>query len=148
MAIVPPPPAPQPVGAFRAIDVNTDKVVWSYPTDPHPVSGSLATAGGLVFAGEANGYFNALDARTGALLWRFQTGAGVDAAPLTYAVNGRQYVAIAAGGTAGTSLPNAREKEPSANGKRAESSSYVQSVRSDGWKYFRQGGTVFVFALP
>ena len=112
-------PAPQPVGAFRAIDVNTDKVVWSYPTEPHPVSGSLATAGGLVFAGEANGYFDALDATTGALLWRFQTGAGVDAAPMTYSVNGRQYVAIAAGGSAGTSLPNAREKEPStANGER------------------------------
>ncbi len=153
MAIVPPPPAPQPVGAFIAIDVNTDKVVWTHPTEPHPVSGSLATGGGLVFAGEANGYFNALDATTGALLWRFQTGAGVDAAPMTYSVNGRQYVAIAAGGVAGTSLPNAREKTPSAaNGKREESASYVQNTRTDplsnDWKYFRQGGTVFVFALP
>lgn len=154
MAIVPPPPAPQPVGAFIAIDVNTDKVVWRYPTEPHPVSGSLATAGGLVFAGEANGYFNALDAQTGKLLWRFQTGAGVDAAPMTYSVNGRQYVAISVGGTAGTSLPNAREKAPSTpSGQREESSSYIQNTRqgeplSDEWKFFRQGGTVFVFALP
>ena len=153
MAIVPPPPAPQPFGAFIAIDVNTDKVVWSHPTMPHPVSGSLATAGGLVFAGEADGYFDALDAQTGALLWRFQTGAGVDAAPMTYSVNGRQYVAVSAGGNAGTSLPNAREKSPSENGKRSESASYVQNAPqgaalSDQWKFFRQGGTVFVFALP
>ena len=150
-AIVPPPPAVQPTGAFIAIDVNTDKVVWRYPTLPHPVGGSLATAGGLVFAGEANGYFNALDAKTGKLLWRFQTGAGVDAAPMTYAVNGRQYVAISAGGVAGTSLPNAREKTPSENGKRAESASYVENVQpgdSEEWMFFRQGGTVFVFALP
>lgn len=150
-AIIPPPPAKQPFGAFIAIDVNTDKVVWEYPTKPHPIGGSLATAGSLVFAGEADGYFNALDAKTGKLLWRFQTGAAVNAAPMTYSVNGRQYVAVAAGGVAGTSLPNAQEKTPSENGKRAESASYVQNVpptASDGWKFFRQGGTVFVFALP
>jgi PQQ-dependent dehydrogenase (methanol/ethanol family) len=158
-AIIPPPPAPQPVGAFIAIDVNTDKVMWEYPTVPHPIGGSLATAGSLVFAGEANGYFNALDAKTGKLLWRFQTGAAVNAAPMTYSVKGRQYVAVAAGGVAGTSLPNAGEKTPSEDGKRARSPSYVQNVPQDipatpaneaaeYWKFFRQGGTVFVFALP
>lgn len=153
MAIVPPPPSPQPVGAFVAIDVNTDTVVWRYPTEPHPIGGTLSTAGGLVFAGEANGYFNALDAKTGVLLWRFQTGAGVNAGPMTYSVDGRQYVAISAGGVAGQSLPNAQTKDATQNGKKEESPSYVHNTRpgeeaSDEWKFFRQGGTVFVFALP
>ena len=147
-AIIPPPPFPQPVGAFVAIDVNTDKVVWRHPTDPHPIGGTLSTAGGLVFAGESDGYFDALDAKTGAMLWRFQTGSGVNAAPMTYSVKGKQYIAISAGGVAGQSLPNAAQPK---DAKQEESPSYVQNKRTnvpDDWKYFRQGGTVFVFALP
>ncbi len=62
------------------------------------IGGALATAGGLVFAGEGNGWFKAYDARTGKVLWRFQAGAGVNAPPSSYAIGGKQYVAVAAGG--------------------------------------------------
>ena len=58
----------------------------------------MVTAGGLVFRGASDGNFLALDARTGEELWRFQTGFGADAPPMTYEVDGEQYVAIATGG--------------------------------------------------
>ena len=60
--------------------------------------GTLATAGGLVFAGRTTGWFDAYDAETGARLWSFRTGAGCNSAPVTYEVSGRQYVAAACGG--------------------------------------------------
>ena len=59
--------------------------------------GLLATAGGLVFAGDREGYFMALDATSGKPLWKFQTGGVVIAPPITYSMNGKQYVAVAAG---------------------------------------------------
>ena len=59
--------------------------------------GVLSTAGDLVFGGGREGYFLALDARTGELLWRESLGGQINAAPMSYAVNGRQHVAIAAG---------------------------------------------------
>ena len=58
----------------------------------------LATAGGLIFHGQSNGDFVARDETDGRLLWRFNTGAGVNAPPVTYTANGRQYVVVAAGG--------------------------------------------------
>ena len=58
----------------------------------------MTTAGGLLFRGASDGNFLALDARTGEELWRFQTGFGADAPPMTYEVDGEQYVAIATGG--------------------------------------------------
>jgi alcohol dehydrogenase (cytochrome c) len=64
-----------------------------------PPSGLLSTAGGLVFAGTREGYFLALDAKTGKVLWKYQTGGIVIAPPITYALNGRQYVAVPAGST-------------------------------------------------
>ena len=64
------------------------------------VGGVLATAGALVFVGEGNGDFRAFHARTGARLWQFNCGAGVNAPPVTYELDGRQYVAVAAGGSA------------------------------------------------
>jgi len=57
----------------------------------------LATAGGLVFTGDGHGYLVALDARTGKPLWHFQTGGNIIAPPITYSLNGKQQVAIAAG---------------------------------------------------
>ena len=64
------------------------------------VGGVLATAGGLVFTGEGNGFLSAFDADSGAPLWQFQCGAGVNAPPVSYEVDGVQYVAVAAGGNA------------------------------------------------
>jgi alcohol dehydrogenase (cytochrome c) len=57
----------------------------------------LATAGDLVFTGDPEGFFFALDARTGAKVWSFQTGAGNRGSPISYAVNGRQYIATPTG---------------------------------------------------
>jgi glucose dehydrogenase len=62
------------------------------------VGGALATAGDLVFTGEGNGYFNAYDAGTGEQLWRYKSDFGVNAPPVSYAVHGKQYIAVAAGG--------------------------------------------------
>jgi glucose dehydrogenase len=73
-------------------------VAWKYDTEQPLIGGALATAGGLVFFGEGNGLFKALDAKTGGLLWQYQTGAGVNAPPVSYMVKGKQYVAVAAGG--------------------------------------------------
>jgi glucose dehydrogenase len=57
----------------------------------------LSTAGGLVFSADAEGNFIAFDARSGKPLWHFQTGSGAIAAPMSYAVDGKQYIAIATG---------------------------------------------------
>jgi alcohol dehydrogenase (cytochrome c) len=62
------------------------------------VGGVLATAGDVLFMGEGNGRFNAYDAQNGALLWQHDCGAGVNAPPVTYEIDERQYVAVAAGG--------------------------------------------------
>jgi glucose dehydrogenase len=62
------------------------------------IGGILATASGLVFAGEGNGRFRAYDANDGKVLWSFNAGAGVNAPPSSYMVDGKQYVVVAAGG--------------------------------------------------
>lgn len=90
----------QRAGTLSAINPNDGKIAWQLKTTLPVMSGALATAGGLVFAGESNGDFIALDARSGKRLWRFATGAGVNAPAITYRVKGRQYVAVAAGGHA------------------------------------------------
>jgi glucose dehydrogenase len=67
------------------------------------VGGALATAGGLLFAGESDGWFKARDVATGKVLWSFLAGAGVNAPPASYAVDGAQFIVVAAGGN--TNLP-------------------------------------------
>jgi PQQ-dependent dehydrogenase (methanol/ethanol family) len=85
---------------LRAFDIETGKVVWQINL-PGPVqsnySGVLSTAGGLLFFGESSGGFAAVDAQTGKYLWHFETNHAMKASPMTYEVNGRQYVAIASG---------------------------------------------------
>lgn len=85
-------------GRFVAIDTQTGKIAWTHMTKQPLIGGALATAGNLVFMGEGDGNFDAFDARSGQLLWQYNLGAGVNAPPVTYEVNGRQYVAVAAGG--------------------------------------------------
>jgi len=85
-------------GNVTAVDYDTGKIAWQAKTDQPMIGGALATAGGLVFAGEGNGWFKAYDAKTGEVLWKFQCGAGVNAPAVTYTINGKQYVAVAAGG--------------------------------------------------
>ncbi len=86
-------------GAVRAIDPATSQIKWELKHLSPSWSGVLSTAGGLVFTGDAEGNFMALDAATGKILWHFQCGASVYASPMTYAIDGKQYVAIAAGST-------------------------------------------------
>jgi alcohol dehydrogenase (cytochrome c) len=85
-------------GNVTAVNIDTGKLAWQTKTDQPMIGGALATAGGLVFAGEGNGWFKAYDAKTGKVLWRFQCGAGVNAPPVSYTVDGKQYIAVAAGG--------------------------------------------------
>jgi glucose dehydrogenase len=85
-------------GRLSAVNVDTGKVAWKYDTEQPLIGGALATAGGLVFFGEGNGLFKALDAKSGQLLWQYQAGAGVNAPPVSYSVGGKQYIAVAAGG--------------------------------------------------
>ena len=92
-------------GRFVAIDTETGKVAWTVMTPQPLIGGALATAGNLAFFGEGNGWFNAHDAKTGKRLWRFNLGAGVNAPPITYEVNGQQYIAVAAGGNFQLSFP-------------------------------------------
>jgi alcohol dehydrogenase (cytochrome c) len=87
-------------GTFTAIDAATNKIAWQHKT-PYRIGGgggSTVTAGGVVFRGEPDGNVLAIDAKTGAELWRFQTQFGADAPPVVYEVDGEQYVAIAVGG--------------------------------------------------
>lgn len=84
-------------GAIKAIDVASRKIVWE-ATSPLPFfAGLLATRSGLVFTGDQRGYFMALDAKTGEDLWKFQTGSGINASPITYELDGKQYIAVLSG---------------------------------------------------
>jgi alcohol dehydrogenase (cytochrome c) len=86
-------------GLFSAIDVDTGEIAWQAKTDQPLIGGALSTAGGLTFFGEGNGMFDAYDSKSGKLLWQFECGAGVNAAPMAYEVDGEEYVAVAAGGS-------------------------------------------------
>jgi alcohol dehydrogenase (cytochrome c) len=84
-------------GVIKAIDPLTAKIRWEWPLHAPPSGGVLTTGGGLVFSGNREGMFFALDARSGKPLWRFQTGGVIWANPISFAVDGKQHVAIAAG---------------------------------------------------
>ena len=111
-----------------AFDPVTGKKVWTYPYKYALLASVLATAGDLVFTGDPEGFFFALDARTGKKLWSFQTGAGHRGSAVTYSVNGRQYIATPTGwgSIVGRTIPDLWPE--------AES--------------FRAGSTLMVFALP
>ena len=83
--------------AVRAISPQTGDLRWEFPVDSRTTSGLMSTAGDLVFGGTADGFFFALDALTGEELWHKNVGGRVHAAPISYAVDGKQHVAIAAG---------------------------------------------------
>ena len=86
---------------LTALDLkNGGHALWQAKTAQPLVGGTLATGGGLVFVGEANGHFTAYDSSAGKVLWSYQTGAYVGAPPVSYSLNGRQYVAVATGAPA------------------------------------------------
>ena len=84
-------------GVVRGYDPDTLEPKWEFRMADITWAGVLSTAGDLVFGGGKEGYFFALDAKTGKLLWKAAVGGQVNAGPMTYAVNGKQYIAIAAG---------------------------------------------------
>jgi alcohol dehydrogenase (cytochrome c) len=86
-------------GLFTAIDANTDKIVWQKEL-PWPVAfgdGATATKGGVVFHGQPDGNLQAFDAKTGDIVWQFQTGASVQGPVVSYSLDGKQYVAVVSG---------------------------------------------------
>jgi alcohol dehydrogenase (cytochrome c) len=85
------------VGRLRAFDVQNKKWLWEIPSPLPLFAGVLATRSGLVFTGDQQGFFFAADAKSGKVLWRYQTGSGINASPVTYEISGRQYVAILSG---------------------------------------------------
>jgi alcohol dehydrogenase (cytochrome c) len=94
-------PKPQDVGQFflRAFDPKTGERKWEYPMTGQADSwaGTVSTAGGVVFFGDDDGHLVGLDGHSGKHLWHFQTGEKLTASPISYAVDGKQYVAIASG---------------------------------------------------
>ena len=117
----------RPIGEYKAgrivaMDPTTNRVVWQKTTQWSLSAGNgmLTTAGGVMFIGQPDGYLVAYDVTCGKELWRFQTGAGVHTAPITYSINGEQYVAVFAGGN---SVP------------------YASPVGDNLWA-FKLGGTV------
>jgi PQQ-dependent dehydrogenase (methanol/ethanol family) len=91
-------PTEEQFGNITAVDYNTGKIKWQVKTPQPMMGGAFTTAGGLMFAGEANGWFRAYDAASGKILWSFQAGAGVNAPASSYSVDGKQYVVVGAGG--------------------------------------------------
>ena len=93
-----PKPGDESWGALRAIDPLNGEIKWEFKHHSAPWAGTLTTAGGLVFTGDQEGYLLAFDAQSGKHLWHLQTGSPVIAAPMTYALDGKQYVVIPSGG--------------------------------------------------
>ena len=85
------------LGSLQAWDPVRRQQVWEAPLEGMWNAGTLTTAGNLVFQGRADGHLVAHDARSGAELWRFHVGSGISAPPITYALDGRQYVALLVG---------------------------------------------------
>jgi len=112
-----------------AWDPLTQQKVWSNPDTLPWLGGTMATAGGLVFHGDVRGWFKALDARSGKVLWQFNTGSGISAAPMTYELDGKQYVAVVSGRT--FSIPI-----------------FLGPVGKMMVDASPEGGTLFVFELP
>lgn len=89
-------PGDKSVGTVWAVSAQTGKAVWQYDQRAG-VTSLVATAGGLVFGGDISGKFRALDSRTGKVLWETDLGSGVTGYPISFAVNGRQYIAVSTG---------------------------------------------------
>jgi alcohol dehydrogenase (cytochrome c) len=89
-------------GAVIAIDPKTGQAKWKFQMYDVTDGGILTTAGDLLFTGNREGYFHALDARTGAVLWKTQLGGAVMSAPVTYSIDGKQYVIVNSGNVMAT----------------------------------------------
>jgi len=89
---------PEPSAGIKALDPETGKTMWDFKLFQASLSnGVMSTGGGVLFASSRDGYLMALDAKTGKFLWRYQTGGAMAASPMSFAVDGKQYVAVASG---------------------------------------------------
>jgi alcohol dehydrogenase (cytochrome c) len=116
------------LGRLEAIDPATQKVAWHMDLPLPWNGGTMTTAGNLVFFGDIEGIFHALDAKTGQELWRMNLGSGIGAGPITFAVDGKQYVAVLAG----------RAEGPPA---------FMGEIGKKIIAATPEGGTLFVFSL-
>jgi glucose dehydrogenase len=106
MRVSKPVPRNETWGTLTAVDLkNGGRALWQVKTSQPLVGGTVATAGGLVFAGEPDGRFSAYDSTSGTVLWTRETGATVGAPPMSYSVNGRQFIAVATGSAASPNRP-------------------------------------------
>jgi alcohol dehydrogenase (cytochrome c) len=96
-------------GSFTAVDLNTGKIAWQDTVNHPMVGGAMATAGGLVFVGTKDRRFLGIDARSGKILWTYGAPGGVNAPAVSYMIDGRQYIAVAAGGNLQTNAPRSDE---------------------------------------
>ena len=118
-------PGTDNLGTIHAVSAETGETMWIHEQRAATMP-IMATGGGLVFGGDANGRFRAFDQETGEVLWEINLGSPVSGFPISYAVDGRQYVAVGTGGAATTPsfLQLTPELRPS------------------------NGNNLFVFALP
>ena len=116
------------LGGLKAWDPVAQKEVWFNKDDLPFNGGTMTTTTGLVFAGDIKGTFRAMDAKTGKELWKFNAGSGISAAPISYTLDGKQYVAVVSGRT---------QSMPAFFGKIGE-----KMVAASP-----EGGTLYVFAL-
>jgi len=115
-------------GGMLAWDPVKGKAVWFNKDELPYVGGTLTTGGGLLFHGDIRGWFKAVDAKTGKELWKFNTGSGISAAPMTYTLDGKQYVAVVSGRT--FSIP-----------------AFFGAIGEKMVAASPEGGTMYVFAL-
>jgi PQQ-dependent dehydrogenase (methanol/ethanol family) len=132
-------------GELTAWDPVRRQAVWKIRERFPAWSGALATAGDVVFYGTMDGWFKAVDARSGRELWKFKTGSGIIGQPITYrGPDGKQYVAIfdGVGGWAGNVVSgDLSPQDPTAGG------GFVGAMQ-DLPRYTNKGGTLYVFSLP
>lgn len=117
------------LGEVMAWDPVKQQKVWGNKDELLYLGGMLSTAGGLVFHGDLKGWFKALDAKTGQVLWQFNAGSGISAGPMTYQLDGKQYVAVVSGRT--FSIP-----------------AFFGPIGERMVAASPEGGTLFVFELP
>jgi PQQ-dependent dehydrogenase (methanol/ethanol family) len=92
------PPAPAAKSGVAAIDTKTGKIIWRYITTSYgDAAGLIATRGGVVFVATQEGEFIALEAKTGKALWHYRTSSAITSSPISYALDGKQYIAVSAG---------------------------------------------------
>lgn len=116
------------IGVLRAMDPKTGEEIWRYQNEAPLWGGVLSTQGNLVFTGNPEGYLMAFDSRNGEKLWQFNTGSGVIGSPITWEMDGEQYVSVMSGWGGAVPLWGGHVAERVKN--------------------FTQGGTLWTFKLP